>query len=181
MSTIAFDYYAYQINNIVDSIKNEISFYEKIPGPTMFPVAEYIDYLKLRITDRPEITTITNYDNSGNRYEIKKLNPDEYNKEIDVMMFRRPWSKLREFHKIMKIKEFVEKLPYDKDDEGKKLKPDAIHKNKEKIVEEITLGLRSKKFVKGKNEIIYDPQSMSITSISCLEKNEYGFYWIVFK
>ena len=90
------------------------------------PVKEYLGYLKGRIgMDKVETITMMHYDNLGNKCEIKKMNLDEYAKDMDVFVFKRPWNKLREFHKIMKIKEFINNLEY-----GKKTKEKDIIKNK---------------------------------------------------
>jgi hypothetical protein len=190
-----FDYYAFQANTVISSIKTELDFYKQIGEsasslddktalvnggvwslPSAIPgsVEQYYQYLTSRITsDKQVLPTMTAYDLTGNAYEIKKLNPDEYIKEMDVMVFRKPWGKLKEFHKIMKIKEFVEKLPY-----KKTIKEDAVDKNKEYLITEICGGLKTKKFNKNKSEIVYDTQKMEIVSVSCVELNKKGLYEI---
>jgi hypothetical protein len=184
-----FDYYAFQANMVISVIKEEISFYEKNPWvKEVGPMNLYHTYLVGRITsNRPELGAYTAYDGYGASYEIKKLNPDEYNLELNVLVFRKPWAKLKEFHKIMKIKEFIEKMDYVRLDKTKKtskqtplkeLSPEVIAANKEQILNEIILGLRSKKFNKNRNEIVYDSVQMSITSISCIERNKKGLYEI---
>ncbi|AKI80086.1 hypothetical protein QJ850_gp613 [Acanthamoeba polyphaga mimivirus] len=89
-------------------------------------------------------------------------------------MFKKPWAKLKPFHKIMKIKKYIDTLPYDK-----KIKENFISKNKEELIDEITKGLTEKKFgTKNKSEIIYDSDKMEITSISCVDydKKEKLYY-----
>jgi hypothetical protein len=163
-----FDYYSFRIRAVTDKINEEIAFYENCDYFNVYPIKDYLVYLKSRIgTDKAEMTTMTHYDNSGNKREIKKLNMDEYTKDLDVFVFKKPWNKLREFHKIMKIKEYVDNLAY-----NIKTKQKNILKNKEYLKEEICMGIKNKKFGKNKSEIIYDQEKMTIMSISSLDYNK---------
>lgn len=176
--TTNFDYYAFHSNTIVNSIKTEIDFYEQL-GLTKVksPIKDYCDYLTTRITlDKPDLPTMTIYDMTGNSHEIKKMNPDEYTQTLDIIMFRKPWPKLREFHKIMKIKEYCDKLPF----ESKKHPVDkkTADKNKDDIVKQILEGLKNKRFAKNKSEITYDMNQMQITKISAVVKGKNGLYVI---
>lgn len=168
-----FNYYDYRIKMVTDKINEEIDFYENCDYHDVFIINDYLTYLKNRIgTNKIETTTITHYDNFGNRHEVKKMNMNEYNKDIDNIMFNKPWMKLREFHKIMKIKEYVNNLEY-----GKKVKEKDILKNKKYLIDEICSGLKNKKFCKNKSEIIYDQKNMSILSISSVDyKKKTGLY-----
>ena len=103
------------------------------------------------------------------------MNMDEYSKDIDIFVFKRPWNKLREIHKIMKIKEFVDEIIY-----KKVVKEVDIKKNKEYLKIELCKGVKEKKYTKNKNEIAYDMESMKIISIGCLILNKKkGLYNIV--
>ena len=92
---------------------------------------------------------------------------DEYAKDMDIFVFKKPWNKLREFHKIMKIKQFVDALEF-----GHKAKEKDITKNKAYIIEEICAGLKNKKFCKNKSEVVYDQEEMKIMSISSVDYNK---------
>ncbi|XWV24909.1 hypothetical protein QJ856_gp0872 [Tupanvirus deep ocean] len=163
-----FDYYSFRVKTVTDKINEEIAFYESCEYNNVHPIKDYLTYLKSRIgIDKIETTTMMHYDNLGNKREIKKMNMDEYAKDMDIFVFKRPWNKLREFHKIMKIKEFIDSLEY-----GKKAKQKDIKKNKEYLKEEICGGLRNKRFGKNKSEVVYDQENMVILSISSLDYNK---------
>ena len=164
-----FDYYHFQENTAIEKINEEHNFYENSRYKDVYPIQDYLTYLKSRIgIDRIEFNIMTHYDGFGNKCEIKKMNRDEYfEKDMNIFMFKKPWNKLREFHKIMKIKEFVEGLMF-----GKKAKTKEIAKNKAYLKQEICGGLKTKRFGKNKSEVIYDQANMIITSISCLDFNK---------
>ena len=163
-----FNYYDFQFKMVVDKINEEIDFFDHYEFSKCYPFNEYLTYLKGRIgIDRIEQKTMSYQDNSGNKHEIKKMNMDEYGKDLDVYVYKRPWNKLKEFHKIIKIKEFVDNLTF-----GKKCKPKEIEKNKKYLKDEICNGLKNKKFGKNKAEVTYDSQNMVIISISCLDYNK---------
>lgn len=170
-----FDYYNFRIKFVTEKINGEITFYEKCEYGKIYPVKDYLSYLKGRLgKDKYEMSTMTHYDGAGNKCEIKKMILDEYTKDMDIFVYKRPWNKLREFHKNMKIKEFINDLKYDK-----KTKPKDVSKNREYLIKEICFGLKNKKFGKNKSEIIYDQEKMKIISISCLEFNKkIGLYEI---
>lgn len=167
-----FDYYSFQIRNARNKICEEIDFYEKCEFHNINLVKDYLCYLKDRIGDKHAITSVTQYDYFGNKREIKKMNMDEYVKDIDIMMFNRAWNRLKEIHKFMKIKEFINGLKF-----GKKASKEAIEDNKKYLIDELYDGIKTKKFSKNKHEIVYDKEKMEITSISCLDFNkETGLY-----
>jgi hypothetical protein len=163
-----FDYYKFRIENVTKKINEEIAFYENDSRFKDLPIALYLTYLKSRVgMDKIEYPSITHYDTSGHKHEIKKMNIDEYVKDMDINTFSRPWMKLREIHRIMKIKEFVDTLEY-----HKKTKESKIMKNRDYLKNELCLGLKSKKFGKKKSVIDYHQESMLIVSISCIDYNK---------
>lgn len=163
-----YNYYESRKANVTERINEEIAFYDKCLYAKSLTVIDYSQYLKSRIgADKIDYPTIMHYDNSGNKQEIKKMNLDEHLKEIDINTFSRPWAKLREIHKIMKIKEYIDNLEY-----NKKIKAAAMAKNRESIKREICLGLKTKKFSKHKSIIDYDQENMVILSISCIDYNK---------
>lgn len=168
-----FDYYTYQINSVSQGINEEIDFFENTLYAETTPIAKYIAYLKKRITpDKYLAAQITHYDKLGNRQEIKRMNLNDYAKDMDELMFKRPWNKMREFHKQMKIKEFIDELKY-----NKKVSETNINKNRNELKEEIIDGLKNKKFGKNKSEVVYDPDTKNIISISCLYLNKKKGIW----
>lgn len=163
-----FDYYSFRIKNVSDKITEEITFYENCEYVGVPPLNKYLVYLKCRLgIDKQEMTTMMHYDGAGNKCEIKKMNLDEYAKDMDIYMFKRPWNKLREFHKIMKIKEYVDTLKF-----GKNADKQDIIRNKEFLKKEICDGIKNKKFGKNKSEVTYDEEKMVITAISSLDFNK---------
>jgi hypothetical protein len=162
-----FDYYNFRIQFVKKKIDEEIQFYENHEYHNFYEIKDYMQYLLQRITEKKPSNTVTQYDKLGNKREFQKLNPEEYHKDMDKYVFTRPWKKLKEFHKIMKIKEYVNKLEYHEN-----ITSAVVYKNREYLINEIVEGLKNKKFVKNKHEIIYDMDKMEILSISCLQFNK---------
>ena len=159
-----FDYYQFRIKNVTDKINEEIAFYQKSNYAKIYPVSTYLNYLESRIgLNKIDPLMMTRYDNSGNKHEIKKMNLEEYVKDMDILVFKKPWNKLHLFHKVMKIKEFIDSLEY-----GSKASKSKIDKNKEELKKIICNGLKEKRFNKHKSEVEYDQEAMQIQSISCL-------------
>lgn len=164
----AFDYYAFRIDNVREKINDEIAFYEECEFVKYLPISQYLTYLKGRITsDKMIPNKMMHYDKSGNKCEIKKMNIDEYGKFLNELNFKKPWKKLKEFHKIMKIKEYVDNLEY-----RKGTKQAKIDTNRDFIKKELIDGIKSKKFVKDKCEVIYDQENMMIMNIDCVMFNK---------
>jgi hypothetical protein len=101
------------------------------------------------------------------RKETLAEKKDNMFKEISKDTYKKPWTKLIPFHKIIKLKEFV------KDNYGEGVMQNEIVV---KLSEHINDGkINTKKFV------IYDPNAEKILSLSCLEVNvEKGTYKIGF-
>lgn len=164
MTDSTFDYYNFRIINVTETIKNEINFYKTHEYRNTSIISSYTNYLINRISsDKPASTHVPHYDKGGNKVEIKKMNMDEYSKDIDIMMYKRPWTKLNQIHKITKIREYINNLKYDK-----KIKSTIIEKNREDLINDIIKGLELKKFGKNKNQIEYDHINMKINDISCI-------------
>lgn len=162
-----FDYYNFRIKYVSEGIKEEINFFQNHEYSWIPPIRDYLIYLNGRInTDRPVIDHVNHYDKAGNRCEIKKMNRDEYLKDIDIITYTKPWNKLKDVHKITKIKEFISELEYEE-----KIKSSEITKNREYLIKSICEGLKNKKFGKNKSLIDYDQKNMIILSISCIEYN----------
>jgi hypothetical protein len=158
-----FDYYNFHIKSVTSKINKEIAFYENCGYNNIPPLKEYLEYLKSRIgLDRQTKNPNARIVNTG-MYTIRKMDLNEYVKDMDILTFRKPWNKLREFHKLMKINEYVDHLHYD-DKIGKK----KVEKNKKYLKKYLCSGIRDKKFGKNKCEIVYDEKAMTIVSISCL-------------
>lgn len=79
------------------------------------------------------------------------------------MVYQKDWKNIREFHRIVKIGEYVDSLEY-----PDKTPQTTIDANRKKVKEDIIAGLRSKKFSKGKAEIDYHKEEMCIKDISCI-------------
>jgi hypothetical protein len=162
-----YDYYKMRIQNVREKIEEEIKFFDNSKYCKSYPFDQYPIYLKGRLTSDKPVSKQSRYDKIGNRYEVKKMNMDEYAKDINVMMFKKPWNKMGEIHKIMKIKEYIDNLNYGDDINSKK-----ITENREDIRTQIMEGMKEKKFVKGKNIIEYDTDQMIIINIDCIVFNE---------
>lgn len=141
-----FDYYNLKIELAKPQVIKEIEFLETWKEYPEFE--EYIEYLKGRIG----LATVTSkYKSTITSY--KDMNMSEHNKNIDELMFKKPWRNLNIFYRKMKLQEYLNSI-------------DAID-----LLDEILDGIANKKFVGNKDKIVYDPESMSITSISCVVKH----------
>lgn len=170
-----FDYYAHITSKLTQSINAEIAFYKNNEYLECDSIKEYHDYLVSRLNGK-QVQTLTMSKYTPQHMVCENMILDEYCKDLDIMTFKRPWAKLKEFHKIMKIKEYVNRLPY-----KKKIKNKLIEKNQKFLIREISDGLRNKKFGKNKSDIIYNPEKMQIESISCVcynkKKGKYEIDW----
>lgn len=155
-----FDYYNFRKKQITSKIKEEIEFYEKSGYSKISPIANYASYLELRITANNK--NYFTYNQNFEKPDMIKMDTDEYFKYLDNLSFNKPWNKLREYHKIMKINQYIDGLNYGKINENK------IIANKNEIKEKLIQGIKDKKFLKNKNTIEYDKEKMTITFISCL-------------
>ena len=157
--------YEYRVEVITENINKEIDFYKNCEYKDYPIVAEYITYLENRLFGNQKVTARSKYNNMTSRYE--KMDINEYAKDLYVMTYKKPWRKLKDFHKIMKVKDYVNTLEY-----PDSISADDIYSNREKIIQEITEGINNKKFIKNKNGIIYDEANMKIESIGCLYFNK---------
>ena len=163
-----FDYYTFQTNLAIERINEEINFFEQCDYNRVPLITDHIAYLKTRLGgNKYNSLTVTSFDKEGNKREIKKMNLDEYTKDMNTISFNRPWNKLREIHKIMKITEFADALKYKNN-----LSATKIEKNKLYVRDGIIEGLKMKKFLKNKSVIDYDCTKMMIISISSLVYNK---------
>jgi hypothetical protein len=159
-----FDYYNFRVKYASDIIEDEIKYYTSHNSVCIEEIRNYVNYLRMRIgIDKIESRVVIQYDKSGNSREIKKMNIQEHSKDMDLLEYKKPWIRLQKFHKNSKIKEYIETLTYDES-----LSNDDILKNKEYLRSAIMIGINDKKFGKGKNEIIYDIDSMKILSIDAI-------------
>jgi hypothetical protein len=177
----AFDYYKFREQQIIGKITAEIDFFEKngLDYCNNYPIKNYLDYLKERIGVNEQETKSKN-----NRYRygydfnivhgLKTMDMNEYNKDMDINSFKRPWKKLREIHKIIKINEYVQSLPYDK-----KIDEQSKETNQKYLTDELCKGLKNKRFTKDKTTINYNEEEMLIKSISCIIKKKelYTINW----
>jgi len=100
---------------------------------------------------------------------IQDVKEDSKNKiqnvfnEIDKMVYKKPWKKLPNFHKNIKIKEYVSDNFKDK-------------KNDSDIIEKILLDAVENKELNKDEYVAYDQNLCKITSIPILKQNDDGKY-----
>jgi len=90
---------------------------------------------------------------------------DNFNEFSDDYLYKKPWTKLSSIHKIIKIKEFVQKLIINKEEDREKLKDSLINL------------INSKKLTK-KDMVKYDSINARIIGIPSLKYSS-GKYFIV--
>jgi hypothetical protein len=82
----------------------------------------------------------------------------------DENLYKKPWSKLNAIHKIIKIKEFVNNIKFENEEDREKLKDDLVNLIKTNILTK-------------KDKIIYDSENGKIISIKNLQyKDDKYFY-----
>lgn len=162
-----FDYYEFRINYVSEKINDEINFYTDCKYNDLDYIITYIKYLSDRFGSKKiEDTRNFYYGKTGNKCEIKKMDRAEYFKNINISVYSKEWKKLKDCHKILKIKEFVNGLKY-KNNNSKQSK-----ENRVQLYKKLCKGLQLKRFNKNKNTIDYDDITMSINSISCINYNK---------
>ena len=98
--------------------------------------------------------------------EIIKLDTDTEPKYSDEYIYHKPWNKLNNIHKIIKIKEFINNLETD----------DIDMKNKLKL--NLTNMIKEKKLSK-KTDVNYDSNLGSIISIPILQYSNYTYILVL--
>lgn len=136
-------------NNFKDKIKNELEYFQTIGILTPFEnghdisIEERIKLLET-VLDQPEI-----YQNTVQQQR------DTIFQEIDKYTYKKQWNKLPSFHKIVKIKEYLDANVQNKKMRDELLKKLTEHANNKRI--------NTKKYV------IYDPNKEEILSMPCIE------------
>ena len=145
--------YVYKIKGEIDCLKKG----ERTFGLSDMEIGTRIDLLE---------NLLINKEGMKKRETIGEQK-DNIFKEIDKYTYKKPWTKLLAFHKIVKIKEFVKEKYGDGDMQGEIVT---------KLSEFINDGkINTKKFV------VYDPNMEKILSMSCLVVDtEGGVYKINF-
>jgi hypothetical protein len=167
-----FDYYDFQKSNLIKCINDEINLYV-VSGFANTPIIkEYVEYLQTRLHGKYYIQNLqSQLENPAAKKmyipKREKMVIEEHCKDLDQMTFKKPWHRLKEFHKIMKIKEFINELTYKKNTD-----PGLIERNKATLIEALIEGLHTKRYGKGKTEVKYNIDNMKIESISCLSFNK---------
>jgi len=169
MNPTTFDYYSFRETKIRNKIKEELDLYENGEFAIIKdlpPMNQYIEYLKVRIGTNSKYKA---------KYVCRSHEPiimSEYSKNLDTMTYKRPWNKLKDVHKIAKIKDYVNNLSYNK------ISDEKMAENQTIIIDQLCEGLKEKRFVKNKSVIEYDTETMTITGISCLSMAKNGLYEI---
>lgn len=167
-----FDYYSFQTKLAIEKINEETQFYKNSEYAGLPFINDYVTYLETRVGKQSKTNYKFNF--TANRPVVKKMDMDEYAKDMQELAFARPWNKLKEVHRVMKITEFVDGLKYKSNSKN----PD---KNRQYLKDELIDGVKTKKFTKNKNVIEYDEANMCITSMDCVyynkKKHKYEIEW----
>tara|TARA_B100000161_G_C33491685_1_gene387360 strand:- start:248 stop:745 length:498 start_codon:yes stop_codon:yes gene_type:complete len=75
-----------------------------------------------------EVIKLSNNDNLENNDQVNQNNSSESQEIVysDDYLYKRPWTKLSNIHKIIKLKEFISKLLIDDQDEKDNLKKQIV-------------------------------------------------------
>jgi hypothetical protein len=170
----AIDMFAFHTRHIEDIIKEEYQYAETLPKQKHFNDCwlMYFDEYKKENYDKiieeeskSNLRTVKiNYE-YNNRYSNPnniKVNTAELNEYLDTYVYQKPWGRLKNVHKNIKIKEYVNSLKYPDDLDENKINENKLHLNK-KLSEFI-----ENKDYKQKDYIKYDEDNGKILDISCV-------------
>ena len=101
--------------------------------------------------------------------EVDSESASEENKVKDIIysddyLYQKPWTKISQIHKIIKIKEFVSKLLINDDDD------------KDKLINDLSNRIRSRELTK-RSSVNYDSVKGIIVSIPKLEFKNNKYYY----
>tara|TARA_B100000900_G_C20457954_1_gene665953 strand:- start:152 stop:679 length:528 start_codon:yes stop_codon:yes gene_type:complete len=160
------------IKNLIQQIKsNEDKYEPNIYSNKIINMEEIISNLKQSnniTSSETENRQIVNNSKSITDNVFHKENSEsvsENNEFSDDYLYKKPWTKLSNIHKIIKIKEFVQKLIINKDEDREKLKESLVN-------------LVNKKVLTKKDMVKYDALNARIIGIPNLKFSN-GKYHII--
>lgn len=107
-----------------------------------------------------------NYVHNQTNKNCQKMNTDELHKHLDTDCYQKPWNRLKNVHKYIKIKDFIDELIYPDD-----VDPDMIDKNKKYLFTKIE-ELIEKKLIKQKDVVLYNEEDCKILEFNIIEFNK---------
>lgn len=177
MTDSKYDYESFRKQYVTAKIEEEIDFMKQHDIFTIEPFNLYLAYTMGRIgVANANPKDIPIYDELGNMSVIQKMDPEEYLSSLDTKIYQRPWVKLKDCHRIIKFKEYVDELPYPNKTSKRK-----IEKNKTYLKQELQQGLAEKRFSNRKATVEYDQDEMRVIGISSVsldkKKGIYKIHW----
>lgn len=105
-------------------------------------------------------------DMSGKRPKVNEVKTNEFEVYENELQFKKPWQRLKDFHRLAKIKEYVDQLEY-----HESVKKSRIDRNRKKIMNRLEEAMKDKKFnnARKNSQIVYDQNEMKIKIITCVE------------
>lgn len=122
------------------------------------------------IKNNNEIEWVTTHINKLNKIEsdnevINKIDNVNLENQNDENLYKKSWSKLNPIHKIIKLKEFVNNLNFD------------IENNREEL-KELLSNLVKTKILTKKDKIDYDELNGKVLSIKNLQYKDNKYYYL---
>jgi hypothetical protein len=169
-----FDIYEFHQNFTQQYLQKEISFFEKsnFPNPLLWDHLEKLNNRRVKnvtLSESGDVNTALFLDTSTKRFQLKKMDVTDYNNYMDDYVYKKPWSRLREFHRIVKLREYIDSLEYD--EKLLSTNMDKIKKNKEMLITQLIELLKNKELSKKKNQVLYDVDKTKIIEIGCVVLN----------
>jgi hypothetical protein len=171
-----FDYFKFYSKWISDIVTNEEEYFNQSDIPyelkkdyleCIIPIYETLQEKKI-LNNNTKIVLQIDRNNQKREYQTMTIN--EILDCVDTFAYQKPWAKLKEFHKINKIKEYIKELEYDTSD-NTILNDSKIKKNKNKLFNELWKLIQSKK-INQKQIIEYNHDKCKIDDISCIVYND---------
>lgn len=142
-----FDYTNYRIQFVKQALHEELNFFENHALTKMHAICEYKSYLQVRLGLDP---VSLHYSQRNNNH---KLHVEDYLNDVESTVYRKPWTKLRLCHKIIKMQEFINQLDHDVDKD---------------MMSKITTLLSAKAQISKQLGIKYDANTMRITEVDAI-------------
>jgi len=136
---------------------------------------EHVYYTSLNTTlikNNSEVEWLTSYINKLGGVIDSETQNAKQNEPIvleqpndDNNLYKKSWSKLNAIHKIIKIKEFVNNIKFNNDDDREKLKDELVDLVKTRVLTK-------------KDKIIYDEENGKIRSLVNLQYKDGKYFYL---
>lgn len=156
---MAQEYQERRKHDIHDRVQLELQFCRGHIYANTSCLQEMIAYLETRIGAQ-----------YNRQREVLRYDQAEYSQFADELVYKKPWAKLKDIHKTIKMREYVKILAYE--DQSHR----QIRQNREQVLADLEQGLRDKRMNKNGCAVDYNEELMCIEDIPAVVKRSNGLY-----